>query len=782
MPWFEPDDGPQIRLGPESLLPFESGLEREWLVTNGLGGFASSTAVGANARRYHGLLVAATRPPVGRIVSVAKLEETVRAPIVERTRRGGDFDDEDVEQPTEFELSSNQYPETVHPRGHLRLESVTLGRRVRQRYRLRDLWIEKSVFMAPGANTTVVAYAHLDGPACELTLRPLVVHRDYHALSRENSALNPNPEVLRGMVTLRPYLGLPALRMGSSHGTFLPWPVWYKAMEYPVELERGLDFREDAFSPGTFVLRLAAGEACVLVLSTEDPFPGGARSDPAPAAALAALTRASAEGGADSPEALLAGETFQRALLGWAERTWLDEVGRQRRVETAPARMKEAAWQARVAREAELGLPPERPAVAGGAAGPAEAEAAPASPARPQVVPRAEIGAGDETRLPADALHLLARAADAFWVRREGGGAAVLGGYPWIPGSGRDTMIALPGLLLATGRLGLGREVLAAACERLDRGLIPNVYPEVGDESSYASVDAALWMFRAADAYVRLSGDEDFLRGTLYPALRDVLSHHQKGTRYGIRLDEDGLLTSGHPRAALTWMDARAEEWVVTPRRGKPIEVNALWHLALSTQAAFASRLGHGADAAYYAALAGRARDAFRAAFWAPALGYFHDAVDDEGPDPSLRPNQVIALSLPTGLVSAEMARSALAVVERHLLVPPGLRTLAPDDTRYQGSYVGDRVTRDAARHQGTAHPWLLGAHVSAYLNAHGRSARTRAHARRVLAPIVQHLHAGAAGTISELFDGDPPHEPRACVAHARAVAEIARVWIEEDL
>src|SRR5262249_9745178 len=306
-------------------------LAREWLLANGLGGFASSTVLGANSRRYHGLLVSATRPPVGRIVSVAKLEETVRAPIHERVRHRAFDDDAPADDPIEFELSANQYPETVHPRGFLRLESFTWGRRARMRYRLRDVWIEKSVFCVPGANTTVVAYEHLDGPDCELTLRPLVVHRDYHALSRENSALNPHPEAFGGLVTLRPYLGLPAIRMACTHGVFLPWPVWYKAMEYAVEVERGLDFREDAFSPGTFVLRLAAGEACALVLSTEDPFPGGARSDPALAQTFSTLTRAGSETGSESSETLAASEAFQRALLGWAERAWLDEAGRQRR-------------------------------------------------------------------------------------------------------------------------------------------------------------------------------------------------------------------------------------------------------------------------------------------------------------------------------------------------------------------------------------------------------------------------------------------------------------------
>jgi glycogen debranching enzyme len=774
--WTQPEDGPVLRVGPEGLVPFETGIEREWLLTNGLGGFAGSTVVGANTRRYHGLLVSATHPPVGRIVSVAKLEETVHAP--HSGKPTGERPLSDEERPVEFEISCNQYPDTVHPQGFLHLESFSFGRRPRWRYRLRDLWLEKTVFLAHRANTAVVVYSHLDGPDAELSLRPLIVHRDYHALSRENSALNPRPVIFPGIVTLRPYLGLPAIRMACSHGSFLPWPVWYKALEYPCELERGLDFREDAFSPGTFVLKLSAGESCVLALSNEDPFPGGAPSDPALAGALGALVVAAAEHGPESPQTGEAGQRFQRALVTWAERLWLDEEARLRRLEAAPARARDAGRRLRAERAKDFGLPADAAAVAGGAV----SLAAPPPPA-PLVRSAPEpVALPTEERLPEDGLRLLARAANQFWVRRGPSGDSVLAGYPWFTDGGRDAMISLPGLMLATGRLDLARSVLAGFCQQLDAGMIPSRFPDVGAEPRYRSIDATLWMFRAADYYVRLSGDEDLLRGTLYPAFREVISHHQRGTRHDIRLAEDGLLVAGKPAGQLTWMDARVEDWVVTPRRGKAVEVNALWHFALTVQSAFAARLGSASDSSYYSALAARVRDAFHATFWAESLGRFYDAVDEEGPDPSLRPNQVIALSLPGGLVPPERAQRVLPAVERLLVTPVGLRSLAPGDPRYRGTYSGDRVTRDGAYHQGTVWAWLLGPYVSAYLNARGRSPASRAHARRLLAPLVHHLASACLGTVSEIFDGDPPHRARGSMAQAWSVAELARVWIEEEL
>jgi predicted glycogen debranching enzyme len=289
-------------------------------------------------------------------------------------------------------------------------------------------------------------------------------------------------------------------------------------------------------------------------------------------------------------------------------------------------------------------------------------------------------------------------------------------------------------------------------------------------------------MFWAADYYLRCTGDDDFLRRTLYPAFTEIIEQHQRGTRYRIHLDDDGLLFAGEDGVQLTWMDAKAGDWVVTPRIGKPVEVNALWHFALLVQAVFAEHLQLPADAARYRQMAGLARASFNRLFWNEDLGYFHDVIGESGPDASLRPNQVLALSLPANLVPPDQARRALAAVQEKLLTPYGLRSLAPDDPQYIGIYTGDRVARDAGYHQGTVWSWLIGPYVSAYRKIHGRNADSLAHARQCFRPLLGHLGDACVGSISEIFDGDPPHAPKGCVAQAWSVAELVRVWLEEGL
>jgi predicted glycogen debranching enzyme len=358
----------------------------------------------------------------------------------------------------------------------------------------------------------------------------------------------------------------------------------------------------------------------------------------------------------------------------------------------------------------------------------------------------------------------------------------VIAGYHWFTDWGRDAMISLPGLMLATNGFYQGRQVLETFCRHIDRGMIPNRFPDEGEAPEYNTVDATLWMFWAADYYLRCTGDDTFLRNTLYPAFAEIIEHHRQGTRYRIQVDDDGLLFAGEQGVQLTWMDAKAGDWVVTPRIGKPIEINALWHFALSAQAVFAEHLNLQSDAARYRQMADQVRSVFDATFWNEEQGYFNDLIGESGPDVSLRPNQVLALSLPTDLVPVEHARRAMAVVEEKLLTPYGLRSLGPDDPRYIGIYTGDRVTRDAAYHQGTVWSWLIGPYVSAHRKIHGRNPESLAHARRAIRPLLDHLEDACVGSISEVFDGDPPHAPKGCVAQAWSVAEVVRVWLEEGL
>ncbi len=665
-------------VGREVLGDFERASRIEWLVTNGLGGYAAGSVALAATRRYHGVLVAAVRPPTDRVVTVNTLDECVR------TARGS------------FALSSQQWPGAVDPRGHLNLDSFFASPRPTWRFRAADLLLDRALFMVQGRNTTVIEYRHVAGPPCELTVRPSIVMRDHHHLTHENSAFRPEATVSEQQVVLQPYEHLPALAFATSGGRFLEWPAWYKNFEYAFESERGLEFREDAMTPGTFVIELLPGERFVFALSTEPEAerpPGG------------------------------------DALHVWADAAWAGESGRV-----------------------------------------------------PSPAPRRK-SLKSEARLPRAALAVLARAADQFWV--EGAhGTSVIAGYPWFTDWGRDTMIALPGLTRATGRLDHARGALTTFSRFSEGGLMPNRFVEgAGDVPDYGSVDAALWFAVAAADHVAARRDDEFLRAVLAPTLAATLDCFAQGTRFAIAQDADGLLDCGDPTTALTWMDARVDGVPVTPRAGRPVEINALWHNAWMTRATFAKRLKRADEAAHALAEASRIRAAFEAAFWEPARGYLADRIDALGVEPALRPNQLFALSLPYPALAGAPARASLEAVERMLLAPFGLRTLSPEDPRYRGTYLGEPGVRDAGYHNGTVWPFLFGAWADAHFNVRGRTPATRAHARHVLLPLVQHLVSdGCLGSISEIFDGDLPPAPRGAFAQAWSVAELARVWIDEDL
>jgi glycogen debranching enzyme len=671
------------RLGREVLTDFERASRLEWLVTNGRGGYAAGSAVGAATRRYHGLLVSAVLPPTDRVVTVTHLEETVQTP------------DGSVA------LSSHQWPGTVAPQGHVHLEFFTVARRPTWRWRVGPLVLEKSLFLVRGRNTSLVEYRLLDGPPCELALRPFVVQRDHHLLTRESRAFRTTADVAAGRVRVRPAIDLPALWMCASAGRFLPWPVWYQNFEYAFEVERGLDFREDAMSPGAFAVPLAPGERFVLALSTEEE-----ETDALPPA----------------------GPPLER----WSEEAWATESARLDGLERGPARP-----------------------------------------------PRADA----EERLPADTLALLVRAADQFLV--EGiHGPTVIAGYPWFTDWGRDSMIALPGLLRATGRVDAARGILDTFARFVAGGLLPNRFPEgASGQPEYGAIDAALWFAVAADAYLERSDDAAFLDAVLAPALDAILEGYAAGTRFGIRAAEDGLIEGGEEGRALTWMDARIDGRPVTPRRGKAVEINALWYNAWRTRAAWAARRGDATAARAAEERAATIRSAFEKAFWSPALGWLADVVDALGPDPALRPNQVYALALPAPVVEGAIAARVLEAVERRLLTPYGLRTLAPDHPEYRPIYAGAPAVRDEGYHNGVVWPFLLGPYLTAHFRVRGRTATTRAQARRLVEPLLHHLaHDGCLGSISEVFDGDPPFTPRGCFAQAWSVAELARVWLDEDL
>ena len=353
-------------------------------------------------------------------------------------------------------------------------------------------------------------------------------------------------------------------------------------------------------------------------------------------------------------------------------------------------------------------------------------------------------------------------------------GKTVIAGYPWFTDWGRDTMIALPGLTMATRRAAIARDILAEFARHVDRGMIPTRFPDAGEPPEYTAADVTLWFFYAIQAYLRYTRDDAFVR-TLYDVLTDIIAWHVRGTRYQIRVDEDGLLAVGPADRPLTWMDVKIGDWIVTPRFGKPVEVQALWYNAVRLMERLAKRHGDAARSLEYAALASRARRSFNRLFWNAEAACLHDVVDDVACDDSIRPNQILAVSMPFSMLSRSKAVSVLETVERLLLTPYGLRTLASTDSRYAGRYDGNPQSRDAAYHQGTVWPWLIGPFVTAYSRIH-RTADTRAKVTEWLKPLRRHLEDAGLGQASEVFDGDPPHRPGGCIAQAWSVGELLRI------
>jgi predicted glycogen debranching enzyme len=353
----------------------------------------------------------------------------------------------------------------------------------------------------------------------------------------------------------------------------------------------------------------------------------------------------------------------------------------------------------------------------------------------------------------------------------------VIAGYHWFTDWGRDTMISLPGLTLATGRHTEAGYILRTFAHYVRDGLIPNLFPEGKNEGLYHTADATLWFFQATAAYLAATDDRDTLR-RLLPKFLNILEHHLKGTRFGIHVDPaDGLLSQGAEGYQLTWMDAKVGDWVVTPRRGKAVEINALWYNALRLLEGWLGDLGDVARAREVEGHAERARLSFNRRFWYAAGGYLYDVIDGEGgDDPSCRPNQVFAISLTHPVLDRERWRPVLDVVRRRLLTPVGLRTLAPGSPDYKPKYYGDLRSRDAAYHQGTVWAWLIGPFIDAYRKVHPDD---RAGARSLLDGFLHHLGEACLGSISEIFDAEEPFTPRGCVAQAWSVAEVLRCWVE---
>jgi predicted glycogen debranching enzyme len=636
---------------------FSAAVRLEWLETNGLGGWASSTIIGAHTRRYHGLLVAAHRPPVGRAVLLSKLDETI------------EFGKERIE------LGTNLFPGAIHPEGYQYLQSFSKNLFPTFIYETAGVRLQKMIAAVNGENTTLILYEVLEAPsAFELKLQPFIAGRDYHSLMHANEAINRDVTFENGILASSLYENLPELYLFVPNSTFAANSQWHYNFEYPVEKYRGQDFREDLFTPGTLMCRLKAGDKLGVIASTKAP------------------------DGRDAFDLFQAEKNRRKRLI-------------------------------------------------------------------------ANLKVTDEFT------ETLALAADQFIVERGEDLKTIIAGYHWFTDWGRDTMIALPGLTLATGRFSDAKKIIRAFARSASKGMLPNRFPDAGETPEYNTVDATLWFFIAIYKYLRYTDDKRFVKNELMPVLQDIIAWHERGTRYNIHVDEDGLLYAGQASIQLTWMDAKVGDWVVTPRTGKAVEINALWVNALAIYAWLSKVFGQVDQAKRFAKRAGQLKNRFREVFWFEEGGYLYDYVDGNIRDASLRPNQIIAISLPYPLLEEEKAQRLLQIIMDKLYTPFGLRSLAPEDPNYHPVYSGNVFQRDSAYHQGTAWSWLLGPLLTALVRFHGSDGKAKA--RKLIAELKPHLEDSGLGSISEIFDADAPHSARGCIAQAWSVGEILRAYTE---
>ncbi len=688
----------ELSVGQDICSNVQAGLDHEWLVTNGLGGYAAGSVVGGTTRSYHGLLVAALRPPVERDILITKIDETV------------ELLDNKV-----LKLGVNEYHDgTIDPQGYNYLEAFSLEADVPCfRYRLdENITFEKRVWMEYGQNTTYVQYALAAAPALvvkdeplTLTLTPFCLYRDHHSTSHGDANWHFLVEDQGNRCSIRAYEGAPAyvLVLGPS-AHFTPTGDWFWGVKHRRDTERGLPDREDVYQPGTFRIQMIPGERATIVLSAEPQL--------------------QAQFGSDQHEAAV-------------EHAWTRHQQRVQQLLVA-------------ANHAKNTLPQRDPVLA-----------------------RLVLAA--DQFIVARPANTQGSQAVSQQAQRSSDLKTIIAGYPWFTDWGRDSMISLPGLLLSTGRYQEARGLLKAFASYTHGGLIPNRFPDSGEAPEYNTIDATLWMFHALDRYLKTTGDWSLLN-ELFLTLSSIIDRHVEGTIYGIGVDPaDGLLRGGITGVQLTWMDAKVGDWVVTPRHGKPVEVNALWYDALSCMESWAAR--YSLDASKFSQLRSKVREHFGKRFWYEEGGYLYDVVDVEGiaghNDASLRPNQLFAASLTPSLLTDGQIRSMMQKVTDTLLTPLGLRSLSPGDPSYCKHYNGNQQQRDGAYHRGTVWQWLIGPYVDVYLSLY----QDRAAIRALLQPLVYHLWDACLGTISEIAEPEPPFTPVGCFAQAWSVAEVLRCW-----
>jgi len=676
---------PKIQVGSSILSDFNKAVQMEWLITNGLGGYASSTILGINTRKYHGLLVAAFNPPVDRRVLLTKLDEEIQ-----------------IENET-YSTGSNEFKHGINPEGYRFFLDFSLDPFPTYRYIVHGVQLQKAVFMLHEKNATVVIYEVFNSRDNMVSVRitPFVNSRHFHDVTdKTNLAWNFIQKPFEEGVIIQPSIPLSALIISSSDGKFFPNEgKWIEEIYFRVDASRGESCLDDNFQPGWFELNVAPKERKKFY-----------------ALAIAGKSEKEAQSLFSS---IPKGPGDINALYS-------QELGRQKSLLT---RFQE--------RYVDLEIE--------------------------------------------EWLKWLILATDSFLVKRESTGKkSVIAGYHWFEEWGRDSLISLPGLTLVTGRFEDAREILLTFKKYCQEGIIPNRFPDkAGDTPFYNTVDATLWFFNAVLQYLKYTGDFDFVKKELWDMLRSIIENHIQGTIYGIRLEDDGLIVHG---PQLTWMDATANDQFVTPRDGKAVEIQALWYNALKTMELLATRFNQKEEARKYSDMAEKARKSFIENFWNPEKGFLLDVVRREQVDLSLRPNQMIAVALDFSMLDKAKGERIIEVVWKNLWDTYGLKTLPENDPRYVGEYSGDWNQRGNAYHNGTVWAWLLGPFTTAFLKVKSHDEHRRNFAfKNFLQPLFQEeIFKGGLGTISEIFDGNPPHSSRGCIAQAWSVAEPLRAFIED--
>jgi predicted glycogen debranching enzyme len=662
----------QLEKDRAELQNFSEAVNHEWLETNGLGGWAGSSLIGCNTRRYHGLLVAAIQPPAVRMVLVSKLDETI------------------IIKGEKYELGTNDYGSLISPTGHQYLSSFRKNIFPEWLYDVKGIQMRKTISMVYGENTTLIRYEILRAETCfTMEMLPLIAARGYHSLQHSNTNIFWDVEFVNGIFHNQPFDGSPHVYIAIPGSKYSHDPKWFYNFNYQEERRRGLDFEEDLFCHGIFSVELKEGDSLGIIISLENPT------------------------GRD------ANQLFEKEKL--RKKSLTPELDRG-----IVSKLTLAADQFIVKRDIATNSSPT------------------------------EGSRVEELK-------------------------TVIAGYHWFTDWGRDTMISLPGLCLATCRYDDARKIIKAFSEKVSMGMLPTRLLDNSEAPEYNNADGTLWYFISIYKYLLATADNAFVLGEILPILKEIVDWHFNGTRYNIHVEKDGLLYAGEKGQQLTWMDARIGDWVVTPRMGKPVEIQALWYNVLKIYASLLEMNGQPKDAALANASAEKTKKSFVDMFWYADGNYLYDVIDENNtPDASLRPNQLFAISLPFTLLEPEKANEILKIIKQKLYTPVGLRSLSPDDPGYKGAYEGDARKRDSSYHQGTVWSWLLGAYVEGWMKLNGKEYRQQA--KEIIDSFSYHLNEACIGNVSEIFDGDSPHHPRGCVAQAWGVAEILRVIKTYDL